>query len=113
MIELVGKAQIKCACNGKSYHITFQVPSNNVIPLLSAETCIGLGLLSVQTNLVKSSNFNGMCYTVDDNLITEHKDTFTGLGCLPEKYHIEVDENVTPVQHDSKRVPISLKNELL
>ena len=69
-----------------------------------------LSLLSVQANLVNSSNVNGMCYIVD--LIIEYEDTFTGLDCLPGKYHIEVDENVTLVQHAPRRVPISLKNEL-
>ena len=53
-----------------------------------------------------------MCYIVDNHLITEYEDTFIGLGCLPGKYHIEFDENVTPVQHAPKKVPISLKNKL-
>ena len=108
----MGKAQIKCTYNGKSYDLTFQVLNNNVTPLLSAETGTRLGLLSVQANLVNNSNVNGMCYTVDDDLITEYEDTFTGLGCLPGKYHIEVDKNVTPVQHPPRKVPISLKNKL-
>ena len=103
IIEPVGKAQINCAYNGKSYDLTFQVLNNNLAPLLSAETYTRSGLLSVQANLVNSANVNGMYYTVDDSLITEYEDTFTGLGCLPGKYHIEVDENVTPVQHAPRR----------
>ena len=111
IIKPVGKAQINCAYNGKSYNLTFQVLNNNVTPLLSAETCTCLGLLSVQINLVNSSNVNGMCYTVDDDLITECKDTFRGLSCLPGKYHIEDYGNVTPVQHVS-RIPIFFLNGL-
>ena len=97
IIELVEKAQIKCAYNGKSYDLTIQVLNNNITPLLSAEICTRLGLLSVQTNLVNSPKVNDISYTVDDDLITEYEDTFTGLGCLPGKYHIEVDENVTSI----------------
>ena len=108
----MGKAQINCAYNGKSYDLTFQVLNNNVTPLLLVETSTRLGLLSVQVNLVNSSNVNGMCYTVDDDLITEYKNTFTDLGCLARKYHIKVDENVTLIQTVPKRVPIFLKNEL-
>ena len=61
---------------------------------------------------MNSSNVNGMCYNVDEHLITEYEDTFTGLACLSGKYEIKVDGNVTPVQHAPRRVPISLKNEL-
>ena len=46
--------------------------------------------LSVQANLVNSSNVNGMCYTLDDDLITEHEDTFTDLDCLPENITLKL-----------------------
>ena len=72
----MAKAQIKCAYNGKSYNLTFQVLNNNVTPLLSAKTCTRLGLLSVQANLVNSSNVSGKSYTVGDDLVTKYEDTY-------------------------------------
>ena len=39
----------------------------------------------------------------------DFEDVFTGLGCLPGEYHIEIDPNIRPVQHTPRRVPVPLK----
>ena len=40
------------------------------------------------------------------------ENVFTGLGCLPGEYHIEVDPTMKPVQHAPRRVPVPLKTKL-
>ena len=37
---------------------------------------------------------------------------FTGLGCLPGEYHIDIDPNIRPVQHTPRSVPVPLKAKL-
>ena len=37
---------------------------------------------------------------------------FSGLGCLPGEYCIEIDKSIKPVQHQPRRVAVPLKSEL-
>ena len=53
-----------------------------------------------------------MCYNINDQLIDQYKDTFSGLGCLSGQYHIDVDETFPPVQHAPRRLPVALKKKL-
>ena len=47
-----------------------------------------------------------------EELLRDYDDVFTGLGCLPGEYYIEVDPDVKLVQHASRRVPVLLKVKL-
>ena len=99
---------------GKGTQLTFQILSNDVpvVPLLSAQTCSKLGLVEVRAKLVASATKSNLCYNTNDQLIDQYKDTFSGLGCLPGQYHIDVDEIFSPVQHAPRRVPVALRKEL-
>ena len=97
---------------GKGHDLTFQILPNDVVSLLSEQTCSKLGLAEVRAKLVASPNKNNLCYNINDQLIDQYKDTFSGLGCLSGQYHIDVDETFPPVQHAPRRVPVSLNKEL-
>ena len=44
-------------------------------------------------------------------LLKEYEDVFTGIGCFPgPPYHIETDQDVPPVQHPPRQVPIQLQD---
>jgi len=47
-----------------------------------------------------------------DRFMRDYNDVFTGLGCLPGEYHIEVDPVVKPVQHAPRPIPVPLKAKL-
>ena len=47
-----------------------------------------------------------------DALMTEYKDVFEGLGCLPGEHRIHADENVAPVVHACRKVPFALRERL-
>ena len=34
------------------------------------------------------------------------------LGCFPVKLHLEIDKNVTPVQHGPRKIPAALKDDI-
>lgn len=38
-------------------------------------------------------------WVTKEQILQEYADVFTGLGCFPGKYDIEVDESVVPVKN--------------
>jgi hypothetical protein len=46
------------------------------------------------------------------DLISQFADIFSGLGCFPGEYHIEIDPRVTPVIHPPRRVPLAIQPKL-
>lgn len=46
------------------------------------------------------------------SLLQEYNDVFEGLGRLPGTYHITVDNNVQPVVHALRKVPLALQPKL-
>ena len=43
-------------------------------------------------------------------LLKEYEDVFTGIGCFHGlEYHIELDQDATPVQHPPRQVPVHLQ----
>lgn len=39
-------------------------------------------------------------WVTKERILQEYADVFTGLGCFPEEYEIEVDESVVPVNNN-------------
>lgn len=101
----MGICKLNCKLNGNTHELEFQVVDIDQIPLLSAKTCEHLGLLTVHVNQ--------NVYSVEQtDIVAEYPDVFTGLGCLPGEYHIEIDSSVKPVQHQPRKVAVALKPEL-
>ena len=67
-----------------------------------------MGLITVHV----VNNVNMSTATVPQDIFTEYKNVFKGLGCLPGEYHLELDPNITPVKHTPRKVAIPLKAEL-
>jgi hypothetical protein len=44
-----------------------------------------------------------------EQILREYNDVFTGLGCLPGEYHLEIDKSVKPIQHQPCRVAAPMK----
>ena len=101
----MGTCTLHCIHEGKNYELDFQVVNVDQKPLLSATTCEQLGLLTVHVSQTLHS-------VRETDIMTEYADVFTGLGCLPGEYHMEIDDTVKPVQHQPRRVAVALKPEL-
>ena len=105
----LGKVDISCEVKGMSETLTFYVIETDQKPLLSAEACETLRLLTVNVvNQVSSS----MEVLTENELLETYADVFTGLGTFPGEYKIELDPNVKPVQHQPRKVPQALKEEI-
>ncbi|XP_044750579.1 uncharacterized protein LOC123310930 [Coccinella septempunctata] len=50
-------------------------------------------------------------FVVEEEIINENSDLFAGLGCLKQQYHIKLNENVTPIVHPPRRIPIPILNK--
>ena len=47
-----------------------------------------------------------------DPTLSEFLDVFTGVGCLEENYSIRFDDNIPPVVHPPRKVPVPLRETL-
>ena len=119
-----GTCTLHCSRQGKEQLLDFQVVDIDQKPLLSATTCEELGLLTV--------NLDERVHAVEDAgpqrnpvearvptspltleyIVANYGDVFSGLGCLPGEYCIEIDKSIKPVQHQPRRVAVPLKSEL-
>ena len=114
----LGYTTVYTTLQGKRYKLGFQVVTTRIAqkPLLSANTCQKLNLLTVNTDRASESVHST---TVDvnggltkDTIIADYADVFRGLGQFPGEHHIEIDKSAKPVQHQPRRVPVPLKAEL-
>ncbi|XP_019614003.1 PREDICTED: uncharacterized protein K02A2.6-like [Branchiostoma belcheri] len=103
ILKPVGQGVLKTIHQSKVIDLEFQIVKTRQSPLLSAETCTMLGLITLNTvNHVSTT----------EQIVEKYTDVFEGLGCLPGEYHIEIDKDVKPVQHLPRRVPVPLKAQL-
>ena len=108
MVQALGECDLQCKYKGNQHLLNFKIISGSQQPLLSGETCTGMGLITV--HVVNSINMSQASMPLD--VLTKYKDVFEGLGCLPGEYHLEVDPSCRPVKHTPRRVAIPLKAEL-
>ena len=77
--------------------LKFEVLDTKHHSLLSLDTCLKLGLLKY--------NMEEVCIVHSDQELThsriceEYLDLFSGIGCLPGEYDIELDSAIPPVQN--------------
>ena len=87
-------------------HLNFQIVNSYQKPLLSASTCQTLGLITI------NSVSEVMSQTKADPIMDKYSDVFCGIGCFDGEYHMIMDPNVKPVQHQPRRVPIPMRDTL-
>ena len=108
MVQALGECDLQCKYKGNQHLLNFKIISGSQQPLLSDETCTGMGLIT--EHVVNSINMSQASMPPD--VLTKYKDVFEELGCLPGEYHLEVDPSCRPVKHTPRRVPVPLKAEL-
>ncbi|KAK2549603.1 Uncharacterized protein P5673_029852 [Acropora cervicornis] len=85
MVQALGECDLQCKYKGNQHLLNFKIISGSQQPLLSGETCTGMGLITV--HVVNSINMSQASMPLD--VLTKYKDVFEGLGCLPGEYHLE------------------------
>ena len=93
----------------------------DIRPLLGRKACLGMRIMSYLDNdkLNKPDTRGATIYSVGESgplstqqLIQQNPTIFSdGVGLLEGQYHIRLGENITPVQHAPRRVPVPLQEE--
>ena len=91
---------------GQSLKAQLLIVDKKVQPILGLSACEKLNLVK-RVFVVASEPNNDQ-----DALMTEYKDIFEGLGCLPGEHKIHIDETVAPVVHACRKVPFALRERL-
>ena len=103
-----------------SVDLEFQVVDVRRKALLSAEASQLLGLVTIHiedegdevNNMEGFWNGKPPMPPLDkEAILKDYGDAFDDLGCLPGKYHIEIDPTVKPSQNPLRRVPVATKSE--
>lgn len=91
------------------------IVEKKVQPILGVTACEKLNLVR-RVFMVASQTADKQNTDTDksdqDTLMTEFKDVFEGLGCLPGEHKIHVDDTVAPVVHACRKVPFALREKL-
>ena len=99
-IPVEGSCILYVENNNKPYPILFIVADVDSQPILGLKTSRQLNLIQRIMKIEKEEIPN---YT------NKFDDCFGNIGCLREKYHIVVDENVPLVVNPPRRIPVALK----
>lgn len=110
VMPTLGQCTLKAKIHENKVHtLHFQVVESNNKPLLSAETCKLLDLVKVEEiNTMSSPHYTPMS---KEEILKEYKDVFEGLGHIGST-SFKLDPTVPPVQHNPRRVPVALKEEV-
>ena len=113
IIKPVGAATLKCTVNGIRKKIHFEVVRDAPTSLLSGKASEALKLIQFKQDcLVNTISEISVTSLTKDEVLTEYRDVFGGLGRLPGHYHIDMDPDVKPVQNTGRRVPLPVKAEV-
>jgi len=85
---------------------SLQIVNSYQKPLLSANTCQTLGLITI------NSVSEVMSPTKLDPIIDKYSDVFCGIGCFDREYYMITDPKVKSVQRQPRRVPIPMRDGL-
>ena len=98
----IGSVTLACAYNSTQRNIRFNMMNGRKpVNLLGRDDRVDLGLIKRVHVTVAD---------VYKNLVTRYADVFKdSIGCMPGEYEIKVDENISPVVHPSRSVPVALR----
>lgn len=96
VIPVKGICNLHCVYKNNNYNLEFAIADLSCESVLGHKTCAEIGLVK-RVNLIELSKYD---------------DLFSGVGCLPGKYHIVVDNSVKPTICASRKVPLGLRDRL-
>lgn len=103
-INVVGKCFLKTIYKENVFILKFVVVDVNSPPILGINSCQELKL--IKRVMTVSSTKQNM------GILNEFPDVFVGIGCLPGTYKIELNDEVQPVVHAPRKLPVALKDQV-
>ena len=116
-VKPLGKCTLKLINpkNTDKFKAEFVVVKDGALtPLLGNKAVQAMNLMTINYENIKSVQQGAPVSTPlnKQQVLDEYADVFEGTGKLEGKYHLEIDERVTPVVHPPRKVPIAIKDRL-
>lgn len=102
-IEVLGKCSLKVKYKNNYYILKFIVANVNSVPILGRQSCEELNVVH---------RVLGINAQIKSSILDEFEDVFQGMGCLPGEYRIQLKDNITPVIHAPRKLPIALRDSV-
>jgi len=106
--KIIGKVNLPVWSGRHRKSLDFNIIDGDYQPILSLNTSVGLGFVSLHNCDVLAIHVDSPSTTLQD----EFTDVFEGLDALPGKYQIVIDENIPPCVHAPRRVPVALRQRI-
>ena len=106
--QVAGKINLPVWNKDRKKTLTFNVVNGDYQPILSLNTSITLGIVTLADCDVLSLTISPESNTI----LEEYKDVFEGLGELPGEYKIITDERIKPKVHPPRRVPVAVRPQI-
>lgn len=103
-ISPIGVTKLDCTWGDTTVNADFILVEDNCSPILGLKTSQELGLIKLVNSL-------GSVLT-KDQFLERYRCNFTGLGCFPGTYHLQLKKDSVPVCSLARRVPIKLQDKL-
>ncbi|XP_059049470.1 uncharacterized protein K02A2.6-like [Achroia grisella] len=104
-INCLGKTVLDCKYNGNVHKLEFFIVD-------CERACNIIGLQSSAQLKIINPEYSMGQVSCEQVVMTDYKELFVGLGCMKEEYDIKLKENVSPVVHASRRVPLAIQPRL-
>ena len=111
-LPVIGKCRLKVKVGKRRIKACFYVVRLKSQALLSLETSLKLGLITLSELVGIHSIQQAQHNKNTDVLLDKYDDVFKGLGCVEGEYDIKLDENVQPTIQPPRKVPLSIKPKL-
>jgi hypothetical protein len=116
IIKPIGKCKLKLVNpkNNEKFIAEFVVIKDETLtPLLGNKAVQAMSLLTINYENIKAVREGAPSEPLSkEKVMKEFADVFEGTGKLQGKYHLELDENATPIVHPPRKVPVAIKERL-
>ena len=115
-IKPIGKCKLKLLNpkdNEKFIAECVVIKDGTLTPLLGNKAVQAMNLLTINYENIKAVRKEAPSEPLSkEKVLKEFADVFEGTGKLQGKYHLELDENATPIVHPPRKVPVAIKERL-
>lgn len=106
-IKTAGEAKLNCkdSKTGDIYRAQFIVVSDELEPIVGLQSAVEFGL-------IKSADINSINANEKEQFLSVNNEVFNGLGKLPGRVKIQLEEGASPKKHYNKRFPLTVQEKL-
>ena len=100
---------LPCTYKNKTSKFRFYIADTNSSVIFGLDMCIKLGIVELNYNINTEQSAPIRSF---EQVVDEYPDRFSGIGKLPGKYSLVLQENTKPTIHAPRRAPIQLREKI-